>query len=316
MALRIVWILLLIASAIVLTGALMVKWVRFCTNRPPVCPPASVLQNEDAICDRPTIVCVGDSITHGRISFDYVSLLRAKFRAKGYRFVNAGMNGDMAYNVLQRLDDIIYCRPALVTILIGSNDAYATISPRNADEACKSHNLPELPSANSFRRYLSALCIKLREATAVPLALLSLPPFGEDPQHEAYRQAQAYSWIIKDVARQTGIAYLPINERMDEMLRGQRHDHKLPFDRMTNARYLSVKIRRFVLGQSLAAISRRYGYHLMADGIHLNHVGAEIIAEAIATFIRKVEQNDSLRLPRYCALRHQRRLDNSRTHAS
>ena len=303
------WILLLTASAMVLAGALLLKWLRFCTNRPPVCPPASVLQNEGAICDRPTIVCVGDSITHGRISVDYVSLLREKFRAKGYRFVNAGVNGDMAYNVLQRLDDIIGCRPALVTILIGSNDAYAAISPRNADEACKSNSLPELPGADSFRRYLSALCLKLREAAAVPLALLSLPPFGEDPEHEAYRQAQAYSWIIQDVARQTGITYLPINERMDEILRRQRHDRKLPFDRMTDARYLAVKIRRFVLGQSLAAISRRYGYHLMSDGIHLNHAGAEIIAEAIEAFIRKVEQNDSLRLPRYCTLRHQRRVE-------
>jgi lysophospholipase L1-like esterase len=306
----------LTASTLVLSGALLLKWLRFCTHRPPRCPPASVRQNEDAICDRPTIVCVGDSITHGRISVDYVGLLRQKFRAKGYRFVNAGVNGDMAYNVLQRLDEIIECRPALVTILIGSNDAYAAINPRNADEAHKNNSLPEIPSADAFRRYLSALCLQLRQADAVPLALLSLPPFGENPQHEAYHQAQAYSRIIKDVAHQTGLAYLPINERMDEILRAQRHDHKLPFDRMTDARYLRVKIRRFVLGQSLAAISRRHGYQLMTDGIHLNRAGAEIIAAAIETFIRNVEQNDSLRLPRYCTLRHQGWLDDSRTHAS
>lgn len=307
---------MLAAATMVLAGALLVKWLRFCTNRPPVCPPASVLQNAETICDRPTIVCVGDSITHGRISVDYVNLLRDKFRAKGYRFVNAGVNGDMAYNVLQRLDEIIYCRPALLTVLIGSNDAYADLNPRNADEARKNNNLPELPNADAFRRYLSALCLKLREAAAVPLALLSLPPFGEDPEHEAYRQAQAYSWIIKDVAHQTGIAYLPINERMDAMLKNQHHEHKLPFDRMTEARYLSVKIRRFVLRQSLATISRRYGYQLLSDGIHLNLAGAEIIAEGIETFIRKVEQNDSLRLPRYCTLRHHGRSGNSRTHAS
>ncbi len=307
---------MLTVASMVLAGALLAKWLRFCTNRPPVCPPASVLQNNEAICERPTIVCVGDSITHGRISFDYVRLLRQKFRAKGYRLVNAGVNGDMAYNVLQRLDDIINCHPALITVLIGSNDAYAAMSPRNADEARKSNNLPELPNDDAFRRYLSALCLKLREAAAVPLAFLSLPPFGEDPQHEAYRQTQSYSRIIRDVARQTGVAYLPINERMDAILKHQRHDHKLPFDRMTDARYLSVKIRRFVLGHSLAAISRRYGYHLLTDGIHLNLAGAEIIAEAIETFVRKVEQNDSLRLPRYCTLRHHGRFGNSRTHAS
>lgn len=297
-------------------GALLMLWVRFWSNRPPVCPPALVRQNEAMICDRPTIVCVGDSITHGRVSADYVGLLREKFRAKGYRFVNAGVNGELAYNVLQRLDDIIYCRPALVTILVGSNDAYGALNPRNADEARKSNGLPELPSPDAFRRDLSALCLKLREATAAPLALLSLPPLGEDPQHEAYRQTQDYSRIIKDVARQTGIAYLPINERMDERLRPHHHDRKLPFDRMTDARYLSIKIRRFALGQSLASISRHHGYQLLTDGIHLNPAGAAIVAQAIETFIHKVEQNDSLRLPRYCTLRHQGRFDNPRTHAS
>jgi lysophospholipase L1-like esterase len=300
----------------VVMGALLVQWVRFCYNRPPACPPARVRRNADEGCDRPTIVCVGDSITHGRLSADYVGLLRKRFRAKGYRFVNAGLNGDMAYNVLQRLDDIIGCHPALVTILIGSNDAYAALNPRNADEARRDNGLPEFPRPDTFRRDLSALCFKLREATAAPLALLSLPPMGEDPQHAAYRQAQTYSRIIKDVARQAGIAYLPVNERMDERLQPRRHAPKLPFDRVTEARYLSIKIRRFVLGQSLASISRRYGFKLLTDGIHLNPDGAAVIADAIETFIHTVEQNGSLRLPRYCTLRHPGRLVDPRAHAS
>ena len=298
------WILLLVPIAVVIMGLLLRQWVHFWSNRPPTCPPARVYQNEEKICDRPTIVCVGDSITHGRVSADYVALLREKFRAKGYRFVNAGLNGDMAYNVLARLDDIIRCRPALVTVLVGSNDAWAALTPSNADEACQMNGLPELPSADTFRRDLSALCLKLREAAAVPLALLSLPPLGEDPAHEAYDQARAYSRIIKEVARQSGIAYLPVGERMDELLKPFERTRKLPFDHVTTARRLSIKIRRFVLGQSLTSISRRHGYRLLTDGIHLNPAGAAIIAEAIETFIHTVEQNDSLRLPRYCTLRH------------
>jgi lysophospholipase L1-like esterase len=305
-----------VAIILVVMGALLLRWVRFCYNRPPACPPARVLRNPDTLCDRPTIVCVGDSLTHGRLSADYVGLLRRRFRAKGYRFVNAGLNGDMAYNVLQRLDDIIGCHPALVTILIGSNDAYAALNPGNADEARRDNGLPELPRPDTFRRDLSALCFKLREATAAPLALLSLPPMGEDPQHAAYRQAQAYSRIIKDVARQAGIAYLPVNERMDECLRPPRHEPKLPFDRITEARYLSIKIRRFVLGQSLAAISRRHGYRLLTDGIHLNPSGAAVIADAIEAFIRKVENNDSLRLPRFCISYNQGRLVDPQTPVS
>ncbi len=300
----------------VIAGALLLQWVRFCANRPPVCPPARIPRNPAAICERPSIVCVGDSITHGRVSADYVGLLRNRFRAKGYRFVNAGLNGDMAYNVLQRRDEIIRCHPALVTIMVGSNDAYATLNPRNADDARQNNDLPEFPTPETFRRDLSALCLKLREATGAPLALLSLPPFGEDPQHAAYHQTQAYSRIIKEVARQAGIVYLPINERMDAILRSHGRKSILPFDRVTDVRYLSIKIRRFVLGQSLAAISRRHGYRLLTDGIHLNPTGAAMVADAIETFIHTVEKNDSLRLPRYCTLYHQGRLDDPRAHAS
>lgn len=300
---------------VVMTG-LLIQWVRFWTNRPPICPPSQVRANPATICDRPTIVCVGDSITHGRVSADYVGLLRKRFRAKGYRFVNAGVNGELAYNVRQRLEEIVQCFPALVTILIGSNDAYAALNPGNADQARQDNGLPEFPSPENFRRDLTALCLKLREATAAPLALLSLPPMGEDPAHAAYRQARAYSRIIEAVARQTGIAYLPINERMDELLQDRRRPPQLSFDQMTAARYLLVKFRRFVLGQSLASISRRYGFKLLTDGIHLNPTGAAVIADAIETFIHTVEQNDSLRLPRRCTLRHPGRLEDPRTHAS
>ncbi len=310
------WFLLLAALALILAGGLLHQWVKFCVNRSPVCPPDQIHRNVATICDRPTIVCVGDSITHGRLSADYVGLLRKKFQAKGYRFVNAGLNGDMAYNVLQRLDDIIRCHPALVTIMVGSNDAYAALNPSNADEARKSNALPEFPTPDTFRRDLSALCIKLREATGAPMALLSLPPLGEDPAHTAYKQTLAFSRIIKDVARQAGIAYLPVNEHMDAHLQPRDRTRKLSFDRMTPARYLAVKFRRFVLGQSLDAISRRHGYRLLTDGIHLNSAGAAIVADAIETFIRSVEQNDSLRLPRYCTLYHQGRLDDPRAHAS
>ncbi|MDJ0721988.1 MAG: GDSL-type esterase/lipase family protein [Desulfobacterales bacterium] len=310
------WILLLVVMAVIAAAVLLVQWVRFCTDRPPVCPPASVHHSVATICDRPSIVCVGDSITHGRVSADYVGLLRRRFRAKGYRFINAGLNGDMAYNVLKRIDDIIRCHPALVTVMVGSNDAYAALNPRNADEARRQNGLPERPTIDTFRRDLSALCLRLREATAAPLALLSLPPFGEDPQHEAYRQAQAYSRTIKAVARQAGIAYLPVNEQMDALLQPHARAPKLAFDRMTDARYLGIKIRRFVLGRSLAAISRCHGYRLLTDGIHLNPAGAAVVADAIATFIHTVEKNDSLRLPRYCTLYHQGRLDDPRAHAS
>ena len=38
------------------------------------------------------------------------------------------MNGDLAWNVNQRIDEIIKCDPDLVFLLIGSNDAMGSLS--------------------------------------------------------------------------------------------------------------------------------------------------------------------------------------------
>ena len=78
-----------------------------------------------------TVVCFGASLTAGRVSFDYVELLNARPSLSGYRFVNHGVDGDLAWNGLQRLDKVIAGQPDAVSILIGTNDVNATMSERN-----------------------------------------------------------------------------------------------------------------------------------------------------------------------------------------
>ena len=41
-----------------------------------------------------------------------------------------GMNGDLAWNVNERIDKIIKCDPDLVFLLIGSNDAMGSMSKK------------------------------------------------------------------------------------------------------------------------------------------------------------------------------------------
>ena len=67
-----------------------------------------------------TVVCVGNSITHGQVSYNYVNILSERLSVDGYQFVNAGINGNLAYNVVNRLDKIIGCDPDYVTVLIGT----------------------------------------------------------------------------------------------------------------------------------------------------------------------------------------------------
>lgn len=273
------------------------RWLQFQSERPPANAPNRMAAKAGP-GDHPTVVCIGDSITHGRTSSDYVGMLQSRFQAKGYCFVNAGVNGDMAYHVLQRLDMVAVCRPSLVTLMVGTNDVYAALSTANAHDAMAEMGLPERPTRETFRRYLTEICLKLRNATAAPLALLSLPPLGEDPRHRAFEMTAAYSRIIEAVAQETGSAYVPVHERMRAYLDNRCDGPRRSFGDYRDGMYLAAKVRRFLLGQSFDAIARRNGFCLLTDFFHLNDTGAGLVADAVAEFISAGDAHDSVGTPR------------------
>ena len=95
------------------------------------------------------VLCCGDSITHGRIGYDWCRALSNQDNSRIY--INAGVNGDLAWNLYQRLDDIIRCRPNVITILIGSNDAMGSQSKLMGDDYVKRKALPRTPSIDWFK---------------------------------------------------------------------------------------------------------------------------------------------------------------------
>jgi hypothetical protein len=68
------------------------------------------------------VACVGDSITEGVGSADWVAMLRDRVGPQDVQVVNAGVAGDLAWNVLQRLDAVIQCEPDMVSLMVGTND--------------------------------------------------------------------------------------------------------------------------------------------------------------------------------------------------
>jgi lysophospholipase L1-like esterase len=54
--------------------------------------------------------------------------VQPRFAPCGYEFVNAGIDGDDAWNVLARIGDVVRCEPDIVTLLVGSNHVVATSS--------------------------------------------------------------------------------------------------------------------------------------------------------------------------------------------
>jgi lysophospholipase L1-like esterase len=233
------------------------------------------------------LVCVGDSITHGRISSNYVDMLSDDLKKKDFYVVNAGVNGELAYNVLMRLDSVITCDPDYVTVLIGTNDAHGALTAEQGEVVFKEMKLPQMPTDQWYRENLTQIVRKLKVSTHAKIALLSIPPIGENPADTAFLQSEHYNTIMRDVAEQEQVSYLGLFEAMAAYLRD--HPHAAPpytqgdFER---AMYTGIG-RCFLLGASFSDVSRKNGFLLETDYLHLNETGARMVAGLIEGFVLK-----------------------------
>ena len=235
-----------------------------------------------------TVVCFGASLTAGTVSFNYLDLLGARPSLAGYQFINHGVNGDLAWNGLERLDRVVAERPDFVTILIGTNDVNATLSEHNL-QRYKAHNhLPSEPTLAWYEQSLWKIIQRLKQETDACLALLSLAVIGEDLNHEANRKVGLYSDAIRRVARAEDIAYLPLHERMVAYLRdheGERAQLPPRLEYRDGLHNVGNAIALHATGLSWDEVSRRNGLLVTTDCLHLNSTGAGMIADLIEAWL-------------------------------
>ena len=243
--------------------------------------------NQRDVGRRRLAVCAGDSITRGAVSADYVSVLAA--RLPDWDFVNAGANGELAFNLAERLDDIVALDPDAVTVLVGTNDVNATFGFQAAIGYMATKRLPEMPSPTFFRENLVGIVRALKRETRAHIALFSIPPIGEEPEHYAYLRTEEYAQIIQGVAKAEGVEYLPLRERLCSYLEGlpPTPDHPLGFRGFGAAQLRAGRMQRY-LGKSLDEVSASNRFHILVDGIHLNTHGASMAADLAESFLRSL----------------------------
>jgi len=235
-----------------------------------------------------TVVCFGSSLTAGRVSFNYVELLRSRPGLAEYRLVNRGVDGDLAWNGLQRLGDVISERPDAVSILIGTNDVNATLTERNLLRYRAFNHLPVDPTIEWYEENLRAIVTRLKAEAGARVALLTLAVIGEDLGHEANRKIIQYNEVIRRVARDEKTACLPLHERMITYLREHEADRAgLPPPLAYRDGLINIgnAIALHANGLSWDDISRRNGLLLTTDCLHLNSIGGGMIADLIENWL-------------------------------
>lgn len=227
------------------------------------------------------VVCAGDSITQGVGSANWVRLLHDDLGPQGYAFVNAGRSGYLSHSLLRELDDVIACRPDVVTVMIGTNDVMASMDD-GWRASYKKQEPPSDPTVETYRQWLGEIVRRLVSETSARVALIEIPPVGEDLDSAWNQRVDAVNQVVRDVAAEHGADVLPLNARLQELIRDSSTAQ--PFDG-TVKEIRSSLFQRLVLRRGWDTISARAGRVVLTDNIHLNDRAAREVAALVRAFV-------------------------------
>lgn len=265
---------------------LLIGGAYYQSERPPRNTPSKYLkQRTGNNGHKSVVVFMGDSITHGKIGVNYVEMIEGQLEEEHIEFINAGINSELAWNNLQRVDEVIQCDPDIVTILIGSNDANASITEKSMKSYVKRMKLPRDPDSAWYRESLLSLVKKIKTETNAKIALVSIPTIGEDSSHPAFIKSSEISQIVYDVSEEMDVTYLPLHENMVEFLQDTPVSASYPYEKYLIG-ILKGIINHYLLRKSWDDIAQGSGFSLHVDYLHLNSEGARMIADLIGKFIQ------------------------------
>jgi hypothetical protein len=203
-------------------------------------------------------------------------------------FLNEGINGDVVWQVHQRLEPILKSHPDVVILMIGSNDAMASFNTKSGERYKRNNNLLEIPTFQSYKKLLLELLDKLRSVDKV--FLCTLPPIGENKDSQVNHHVNKFNDFITKTAQERDLSILPVSESFwsDLALRefpciNEYNPNSIPLIR----RIYGGVIHHYIFKQSWDKIARSKGQWLLFDQIHLGERAASIVFNLVKKEISK-----------------------------
>ena len=249
-------------------------------------PPKNYPNPAAIVPQKQILICAGDSLTHGNVSYDWVNDLSAQL--SDYQTFNAGINADLSYTLLNRLDDIIVMKPHHINILIGGNDIVAQSRPLTKnDRYITANKIPwgTQPSIDTYQDNLHKIITRLKQETTATISLMSIAPIGEDLQHPIYKTVEKYNKIVKKIADTEGVAYLPLHEMMDDYLQKNKAQSHIPYEKTRLYTSKSAAMNIF-LHWNWDKITQHHQHLLTFDNLHFNSVGGGMIRDLLINHLK------------------------------
>ena len=240
------------------------------------------------------VVCAGDSITRGRSSANWVDMLQGRLSHEGYQCVNAGIDGGLAWNVLQRIDEVIRCQPDVVTLQVGTNDINATLGAWQEKTYRRQQHIPQTPTLDWYTECVGGILARLQSQASARLAVLDIPMIGEDLTSDINRRVDSYNQALRRVAAAHAVECLPLHDTLASLLPAGHHP---PPYRGRFGPMIRASLSHNILHRSWDRISAANGLAVLTDHVHLNDRAAACVADLVADFITRTDQWSSRSLP-------------------
>lgn len=237
-------------------GVATLMYVAF--QRDPAGTPDDFLRDGRRPGTREVVVTAGASTTQGSLGADWVGMLRARLAPQGHEVVNAGVNGDTSAGLRARLDEIIACAPNAVTVLIGTNDIRGGTSTAE------------------YRANLTAVVDRLT-AAGTRVAVLSLPPLGEDLGSPANRRVGEFNAVLRDL---DGVTYVPLHEALVPLIPPGASGGTFGFPLALRSAF-----EHYVLRRSWDTIAAGQGNTVLTDHVHLSDRAGMVVTDLVAGWL-------------------------------
>ncbi len=215
---------------------------------------------------------LGDSLTEGRPGVSFVKILTKRY--PHIIFDNLGKPGETVKSLHTRLSpgklDTNY---DLIFLWIGVNDVYSKLLRVQAQPVAKDFE--------EFREYYNKV-LEIVIASSKQIVTVSPALVGETLMNESNKELKNLSSIIQSLSsKHLNVSFLDIHSVFEEHL-----------SKVTSSDYISTKVLRVMFDvlfyknpTSIDQLSKKRGLHFTLDGIHLNSIGAELVADEYASMI-------------------------------
>ncbi|MGY8873619.1 MAG: SGNH/GDSL hydrolase family protein [Gammaproteobacteria bacterium] len=275
---------LLIATVILITV------VYFYVSSIAATPPkgrADDLSQELSLKSGRVIACIGDSLTHGNIGECWVERLRNEYPED--TVLNEGINGDVAWQVNNRIESIVNCSPDIIILMIGSNDAMASFNKKSGERYKSNNKLPEIPTFKSYKKLLPKLLDRLNGTSKI--AICTLPPIGENIDSAINVHIRKFNDFIELTANNKNINLIPVSKLLWDDLSKRTYHIKSDYDPNSLPiirRIYGGMVHHYIFKKPWDEIAKSRGQWLLFDQIHLGERAAKILFNATKKYISSV----------------------------